>query len=260
MPEQATVFGTDVISQSFFIGSKKVNCAAPFSRGERIVYGTDDGVYMSNITSGNSGTTTHDAPVLVLSLNAIKQIDVLEEYQLLIVLSDISAFYVLMDLLDSRDPMAGFRHMKRIGTNVSILRTGYWLNKAMVGIVMTRSTEAKPPFDFVKVLVAIDKSRFIEETTLRTSREFLVWDANKIYNLNFWGTKILVACSTGFENLDLESLDSHTMLTNILRSNASEPMAIFPVDKDFLLCYSGESQIIMHLTSTLTYPRMRILR
>lgn len=49
--------------------------------GRRFVYGTDDGVYLSDIEERNR------EPVKVLALLEVTQVDVLEEYQLLIVLS-----------------------------------------------------------------------------------------------------------------------------------------------------------------------------
>jgi hypothetical protein len=45
------------------------------------VYGTDDGVYVSDLRE------PHKGPLKVLALLEILQVDVLEEYQLLIVLS-----------------------------------------------------------------------------------------------------------------------------------------------------------------------------
>lgn len=55
--------------------------------GRRIVYGTDDGIYLSDLTHPNRD------PVKVLALLDVSQIDVLEEYQLLIVLSGQSLLY-----------------------------------------------------------------------------------------------------------------------------------------------------------------------
>jgi hypothetical protein len=49
--------------------------------GRRVVYGTDDGVYLSDLREANRD------PVKVLGLLDVSQVDVLEEYQLLIVLS-----------------------------------------------------------------------------------------------------------------------------------------------------------------------------
>ena len=53
----------------------------PSGGGRRVVYGTDDGVYLSDLRDPNRD------PVKVLGLLDVSQVDVLEEYQLLIVLS-----------------------------------------------------------------------------------------------------------------------------------------------------------------------------
>ena len=45
------------------------------------MYGTDDGVYLSNLLERNR------EPIKVLALKDVAQVDVLEDYQLLIVLS-----------------------------------------------------------------------------------------------------------------------------------------------------------------------------
>ena len=49
--------------------------------GRRVVYGTDDGVYLSDLREPSQ------EPVRVLALLDVMQVDVLEDYQLLIVLS-----------------------------------------------------------------------------------------------------------------------------------------------------------------------------
>jgi RHO1 GDP-GTP exchange protein 1/2 len=101
--ERSMVFYSITLSEGFFTGPRKVNCAAPFSTfllyldlfgiishwdcwagfGRRVVYGTDDGVYLSDIRSAKK------EPTKVLSLLEVTQVDVLEEYQLLIVLSGV---------------------------------------------------------------------------------------------------------------------------------------------------------------------------
>lgn len=99
MRERSLVFETDVLSEGFFMGANKVNCAAPFSEfiffllcksrcllwlkdaGRRMVYGTDDGVYMSDFNDRQRD------PVKVLALLDVTQVDVVEEFQLLVVLS-----------------------------------------------------------------------------------------------------------------------------------------------------------------------------
>jgi hypothetical protein len=54
-----------------------------------VVYGTDDGVYLSDLREPNQD------PVKVLALLDVLQVDVLEDYQLLIVLSGLFSSYYL---------------------------------------------------------------------------------------------------------------------------------------------------------------------
>ena len=106
MKQRSTVFDTISISEGFFIGANRVNCAAPFCEhlylcesytsstdvgdlfshqdgGRKVVYGTDDGIYLSDFRE------RHRDPVKVLGLREVLQVDVLEDYQLLIVLSGV---------------------------------------------------------------------------------------------------------------------------------------------------------------------------
>lgn len=52
-------------------------------RGQVIVFGTDDGVYFANLREPGRD------PVKMLALAEVTQVDVLEDYQLLIVLSGV---------------------------------------------------------------------------------------------------------------------------------------------------------------------------
>jgi CNH domain len=54
--------------------------------GRRVAYGTDDGVYFSDLRTPNR------EPVKVVGLTDVAQLDVLDEYQLLIVLSGMFLF------------------------------------------------------------------------------------------------------------------------------------------------------------------------
>ena len=106
MKQRSAVFDTISVSEGFFIGANRVNCAAPFCKylylgggysssadaevlfsiqdgGRKVVYGTDDGVYLSDFRERNRD------PVKVLGLREVLQVDVLEDYQLLVVLSGV---------------------------------------------------------------------------------------------------------------------------------------------------------------------------
>jgi hypothetical protein len=123
-----------------------------------MVYGTDDGVYFSNLTEPDR------PPVMVLSILDVTQVDVLEQFQLLIVLSGPSplssvfpfpprtfrsqSFLALslpstersvqtfpLDALDPKDPTAALKRGKRISSHTTFFKAGVCVGKMLVCIV-----------------------------------------------------------------------------------------------------------------------------
>ena len=134
--------------------------------GRRIVYGTDDGVYLSDLRE------PRQEPVKVLALLDVIQVDILEDYQLLIVLSGklrrlfltyttffdflISERQVItfpLDALDPLDPMAGLKRAKRISSHTSFFKAGFCLGRVLVCIV--KSSQLSSTF---KTLEPIDQN------------------------------------------------------------------------------------------------------
>jgi hypothetical protein len=98
MRERSQFFKMNVLSEGFFRSVNRVNCAAPFSEwypvmvvwgvgltrvggGQKVVYGTFDGVYFQDLREPNR------EPAKVLALTDVVQVDILDSYGLLIVLS-----------------------------------------------------------------------------------------------------------------------------------------------------------------------------
>jgi hypothetical protein len=263
MRERSAVFGTDVLSEGFFTGPNKVNCAAPFARGRQMVYGTDDGVYMSSITLDSPGP--REDPVKMLALSDVTQIDVLEEYQLLLVLSERQVFTFPLDALDSKDPMAGLKRAKRISSHTSFFKAGYCLGKAVVCVV-----KSSPLSSTIKALEPIDQNtrgrakptfkKLLQggNDTLHTFREFYIPVESS--SIHYMKTRLIVGCTKGFEIVDLETLDTQGLLNPAdeslsfvsQRDTPLKPMAIYRRDSDFLLCYDGKwahTQLYPMLTS-----------
>lgn len=135
--------------------------------GRRVVYGTDDGVYLSDLRELGR------EPVKVLSLLEVSQVDVLEDYQLLIVLSGELYFLISiiahsiekrmcterqvitfpLDALDPIDPMAGLKRAKRISSHTSFFKAGFCLGRILVCIV--KSSQLSSTF---KALEPIDQN------------------------------------------------------------------------------------------------------
>jgi RHO1 GDP-GTP exchange protein 1/2 len=69
--------------------------------GRSVVYGTDDGVYISDLRDPNK------APVKVLALLEVSQVSVLEDYQLLIVLSGQFSSVMRLCFVDRKSRTSG---------------------------------------------------------------------------------------------------------------------------------------------------------
>lgn len=77
--ELRDIFHAELVSEAFFVGQNRVNCAVPIEKGKRILYGTNDGVYMGE---GQSAGMHCTRPKKVLALRDVSQIDVLESHRL----------------------------------------------------------------------------------------------------------------------------------------------------------------------------------
>ncbi|KAK7025031.1 Rho guanyl-nucleotide exchange factor [Favolaschia claudopus] len=242
MRERSQVFDTVALSEGFF-GTNKVNCAAPFSGGRRIVYGTDDGVYISDLRDISKD------PVKVLALLDVAQVDVLEDYQLLIVLSERQVLTFPLEALDPMDPMAGLKRAKRIATHTSFFKAGFCLGRVLVCIV--KSTQLSSTF---KALEPIEQNvrgrakptfkKLLQggNDTLKPFREFYI--PVESTSIHYLKTRMCIGCSKGFEIVDLESLETQGLLDPadeslefVRKRENLRPMAIYRINNDFLLCY-----------------------
>ncbi|KAL0569562.1 RHO1 GDP-GTP exchange protein 2 [Marasmius crinis-equi] len=252
--DRSMLFDTVPLSEGFFTAHNKVNCAAPFHAGRKVVYGTDDGIYISDLREVDKD------PVKVLALLDVVQVDVLEDYQLLIVLSGKSLFLTLperqvitfpLDALDSMDPMAGLKRAKRISSHTSFFKAGQCLGRMLVCIV--KSSQLSSTF---KALEPIDQNirgrskptfrKLLQggNDTLKPFREFYI--PVESTSIHYLKTKMCVGCSRGFEIVDLETLDTQGLLDPndeslefVRKRDNLRPIAIYRIHNEFLLCYDG---------------------
>ncbi|GLB41840.1 putative protein with domain found in Dishevelled, Egl-10, and Pleckstrin [Lyophyllum shimeji] len=243
MRERSMIFDTVTLSDGFFYGPNKVNCAAPFNGGRKVVYGTNDGVYISDLRE------TNREPIRVLALLDVLQVDVLEDYQLLIVLSERQVITFPLDALDANDPMAGLKRAKRISSHTSFFKAGFCLGRVLVCIV--KSSQLSSTF---KTLEPIDQNirgrakptfrKLLQggNDTLKLFREFYI--PVESTSIHYLKTKMCVGCSRGFEIVDLESLDTQGLLDPndeslefVRKRETLRPMALYRIHNEFLLCY-----------------------
>ncbi|KAI0042292.1 CNH-domain-containing protein [Auriscalpium vulgare] len=246
MRERSTYFEMETLSEGFFTAMNGVNCAAPFMEGKKVVFGTFDGVYFSDLREQNRD------PVKVLALTDVAQVDVLDDYGLLIVLSEGQVITFPLDALDHMDPMAGLKRAKRIASHTSFFKTGVCIGRTFVCVVKT-----SPLSSTIKILEPIDQNvrgrskptfrKLLQggNDTLRIYREFYIPVQSS--SIHFLKTRLCVACVNGFEIIDPATLDTQGLLDpsdeslEFVRRRGDnvkpKPMAIYRIENEFLLCY-----------------------
>lgn len=111
-----------------------------------MVYGTDNGVYLANLLA------TDKAPVKVISCSYVTQVDVLEDFGILIVLADRAVQTFLLDNLHPNDADGAAKRARKISTNASFFKTGVCLNRTLVCIVKSGTVSST-----IKTLEPIDQ-------------------------------------------------------------------------------------------------------
>jgi len=242
--QRSLVFETSVLSEGYFVGSNKVTCAAPFNGGTRMVFGTDNGVYVANLLAKDK------IPVRMLVMPYVTQVDVLEDYGILIVLADKAVQTFMVDGLDPSDAANAAKRARKISTNASFFKTGICLNRTLVCIVKSGSVSST-----IKTLEPNDPSgkggkkqptirKLLQggNELLRVYKEFYI--PTESSSVHFLKSKLCVGCTKGFEIVDLDTLDTQGLLDPadssldfVQKRENVRPLAIYRVDGDFLLCY-----------------------
>jgi hypothetical protein len=231
-----------------------------------MIYGTDDGVYFSNLRDPKLRE-----PVKVINLLDVTQVDVIEEFQLLIVLHERSVTTFPLDCLDPNDPNAAMKRGKRIASHTSFFKSGLCLGKMLVAVVksstLSSTIKVLEPVDpmrggkkvqggFMKRLNGGNEALKLFKVSTRdgggsgrpalTFQEFYI--PTESSSVHFLKTKLCVGCTKGFEIVDLETLDmqglldpSDQSLDFVLKRDNVRPIAIYRIEEDFLLCYDGMS-------------------
>ena len=94
-----------------------------------MAFGTDNGVYTAALLAKDK------VPVKVISCPNVTQVDVLEDYGILVVLADKAIQTFLIDSLAPEDAVAASKRARKISTNASFFKTGVCLNRTLVCIV-----------------------------------------------------------------------------------------------------------------------------
>ncbi|GAA6018628.1 hypothetical protein JCM10207_008986 [Rhodosporidiobolus poonsookiae] len=240
--ERSLVFETLPLSAGYFVGTNRLTCAAPFDNGNRMVYGTDNGVYLADLREKNK------VPVKVISVPSVTQLDVLEEQGILIVLADKAVQTFFVDHLDPGDAIGAAKRARKISASATFFKAGQCLGRTLVCVVKSGNVSST-----IKTLEPIDQVRgkkqpalrkFLQGSneSLRVFKEFYI--PTESSSVHFLKSKLCVGCTKGFEIVDLETLDTQGLLDPadssldfVQKRENAKPIAIYRIEGEFLLCY-----------------------
>lgn len=242
---RADFLNTTVISSGFFSGQNKVNCVAPFDGGRKLIYGTDGGIYVSDRKSKDKDAP----PKRVIDVQNVTQVDVLEEYQLVLVLSNKSLYSYSLGSLDPSEPISSKRG-KKIQNHCHFFKTGICLGRHLVccakNTALSTTIKVYEPND---AMSRTGRRRGLGgmfnagQDELRPFKEFYIPIESS--SVHFLKSKLCVASARGFEVVSLETLETQSLLDQadtsldfVARKENVKPIHIERLNGEFLLNYS----------------------
>ncbi|KAF8859830.1 CNH-domain-containing protein [Acephala macrosclerotiorum] len=237
-------YNRSILSNNFFSSINRVNCVAPFDGGRKLIYGTDSGIYVSDRRSKEVAAK----PVRVLDATNVTQIDVLEEYQLLLVLSAKSLLSYPLSALNPAEPALSKRP-KKIQSHCNFFRTGICLGRHLVCCV--KSSALSTTIKVFEPNDAMSKGKKQKgfkmfnsgQDELKAFKEFYI--PTESSSIHFLKSKLCVACARGFEVVSLETLETQSLLDQadtsldfVARKENVRPIHIERLNGEFLLNYS----------------------
>ncbi|PHH75428.1 hypothetical protein CDD80_2381 [Ophiocordyceps camponoti-rufipedis] len=239
---RADFFNTTIVSSSFFVGANQIRCVTPFDGGRKLLYGTDNGIYLSDRKN------REQVPRRVLETTNVTQIDILEEYQLLLVLSNKTLHSYSISVLNP-DEAALAKRPKKIQNHCSFFKTGICMGRHLVCCVKSSalSTTIKvfePNDAMTKAKKQKGLGKFMAgQDELRPFKEFYI--PTESSSVHFLKSKLCVACARGFEVVSLETLETQALLDQadtsldfVARKEGVKPIHIERLNGEFLLNYS----------------------
>ena len=242
---RADFINTTVLSSGFFSGQNKVNCVAPFDGGRKLAIGTDTGIFVSERKSKDKDPT----PRRVIDVQNVTQVDVLDEYSLLLVLCNRSLYSFHLSALDPEQPIST-KKGKKIQSHCNFFKTGICLGRHLVCCVKSSalSTTIKV-FEPNDAMSRAGRQRGLSKMfnaggdELRPYKEFYI--PIESTSVHFLKSKLCVACARGFEVVSLETLETQSLLDQadtsldfVARKENVKPIHIERLAGEFLLNYS----------------------
>ena len=191
-------------------------------------------------------------PKRVIEAQNVTQVDVLEEYGLLLILSNKSLMSYPLAALDPNEPALSKRP-KKIQSHCNFFKTGICLGRHLVCCVKSSALSTT-----IKVYEPNDQmskgkkqkgfgSLFNSgQDELKAFKEFYI--PTESTSVHFLKSKLCVACARGFEVVSLETLETQSLLDQadtsldfVARKEGVKPIHIERLNGEFLLNYTDFS-------------------
>ncbi|KAE8350167.1 putative Rho guanyl nucleotide exchange factor [Aspergillus coremiiformis] len=243
-------YNKTVLCENFFTAVNRVNCLVPIDGGRKLVYGTDSGIYLSERWPKDKSAK----PRRVLDVSQVTQIDTLEEYQLLLVLSNKTLSSYPMEALEigeGQNMVA--KRPKKIQGHANFFKAGIGLGRHLVCSVKTSALSSTikvyEPMDNLakgKKKSAVSKMFQSGQDTLKPFKEYYIPAESS--SIHFLRSTLCVGCARGFEVVSLETTETQSLLDQadtsldfVARKENVKPIHIERMNGEFLLNYSDFS-------------------
>lgn len=122
-----------LLCEGFFNAQNRVNCLVPTDGGRKLIYGTDNGIYIADRWPKDKATK----PKRILDASQVSQIDTLEEYRLLLVLSNKTLTSYPFEALDANNQNPLATRPRKIQGHANFFKAGIGLGRHLVCSVKT---------------------------------------------------------------------------------------------------------------------------
>ncbi|ODV98603.1 hypothetical protein PACTADRAFT_48324 [Pachysolen tannophilus NRRL Y-2460] len=243
--EANDVFTFTPLCQKFFDYSNKINCVVPFDGGRKLLYGTDSGIYLSEIKKSDQGKRIVSKPIKIISKINVMQLEVLEGYQTFLVLTDKKLLTWPLEILSQTtiDPFKNAKIGKELISHVSFFRVGICNGRMLVCAAKNGSNH------IIKVFEPIDpiQQKKLNKRKFKNETKEIVFSSEPV-SISFINSRLCVGCTKGFEIVSIEEnkmellLDpADTSLDFVIGKEGLKPLEIDRINSYFLLSYSDFS-------------------
>ncbi|KAK5090050.1 RHO1 GDP-GTP exchange protein 2 [Lithohypha guttulata] len=238
-----------ILCEAFFNAQNRVNCLVPTDGGRKLIYGTDNGIYLADRWPKDKTIK----PRRILDATQVSQIDTLEEYRLLLVLANKSLLSYPFDALDAQNQNPLAIRPRKIQGHANFFKAGIGLGRHLVCSVKTSalSTTIKvyePSDDVTKRNNRSGIGRMFAggQDALKPFKEFYIPAESS--SVHYLRSTLCVGCARGFEVVSLETTERQSLLDQadtsldfVTRKENVKPIHIERLNGEFLLNYSDFS-------------------